>query len=114
MKERNKSDWTDEEKVRMNKITKQRMINRRRRRRRDFIDTRNEFIKLGSGQTTRLLLGISVEEWSKYLFNDFKKRYPDPAKPFWRLQDILITTRYTDIFTIIDNQHNFPTQFLIK
>ena len=37
MKEINKSDWTDEEKVRMNKITKQRMINRRRNRRRDFI-----------------------------------------------------------------------------
>ena len=41
--------FTDEEKVRINKITKQRMINRRRRRRRDFIDTKNEFIKLGSG-----------------------------------------------------------------
>ena len=46
MKERNKSDWTDEEKVRINKITKQRMINRRRRRRRDFIDTRRENSKL--------------------------------------------------------------------
>ena len=34
--------FTDEEKVRINKITKQRMINRRRRRRRDFIDTRRE------------------------------------------------------------------------
>ena len=42
MKEINKSNWTDEEKVRINKITKQRMINRRRRRRRDFIDTRRE------------------------------------------------------------------------
>ena len=90
MKERNKSDWTDEEKVRMNKITKQRMINRRRRRRRDFIDTRNEFIKLGSGQTTRLLLGISVEEWSKYLFNDFKKRYPDDTHD--SLIDLLCNT----------------------
>ena len=38
--------FTDEEKVRINKITKQRMINRRRRRRRDFIDTRRENIFL--------------------------------------------------------------------
>ena len=66
------------------------MINRRRRRRRDFIHTRNEFIKLGSGQTTRLLLGISVEEWSKYLFNDFKKRYPDDTHD--SLIDLLCNT----------------------
>ena len=77
MKERKKSDWTDEQKVRLINITSLRMIKRRRDRRRGFIDTRRENIKLGSGQTTRLMLGISVGEWSEYLFNGFKKRYPD-------------------------------------
>ena len=42
-----------------------------------FLIKKNECIKLGSGETTRLLLGISVEEWSEYLFEDFKERYPD-------------------------------------
>ena len=77
MKERKKSDWTDEEKVRITKITRQRMINRRRQRRRGFIDTRRGYIKLGSGQTTRLMLGISIGEWGEYLFKEIKKRYPD-------------------------------------
>ena len=39
MKERKKSDWTDEEKVRITKITRQRMINRRRRRRSELSKT---------------------------------------------------------------------------
>ena len=55
MKERNKSDWIDEEKVRMNKITKQRMINRRRRRRRDFIDTRNEMVYVGHVRKKKMM-----------------------------------------------------------
>ena len=90
MKGRKKSDWTDEENLRIIKITRLKMINRRRNRRRSVFDTRNEFIKLGSGQTTRLILGISVEEWSKYLFNDFKKRYPDDTHD--SLIDLLCNT----------------------
>ena len=66
------------------------MINRRRNRRRSFFDTRNKFIKLGSGQITCLIFGISVEEWSKYLFNDFKKRYPDDTHD--SLIDLLCNT----------------------
>ena len=41
MKERKKSDWTDEENVGIIKITRLKMINRRRNRRRSFFDTRN-------------------------------------------------------------------------
>ena len=66
------------------------MINRRRNRRRSFLDKRKDFSKLGSGQTTRLLLGISVEKWSKYLFEDFKERYPD--NPHHYLIDLLTET----------------------
>ena len=75
LKERKESDWTDDENLRILKICKERMIHRRRNRRRSFLDARTEDSKYGSGQTTRLLLGISLEEWSKYLFEDYKKRY---------------------------------------
>ena len=77
LKEKKESDWTDKEKGRINKITKNRMIHRRRNRRRSFLDNKFVFNTLGSGQTTRLLLGISLEEWSEYLFKDFNERYPD-------------------------------------
>ena len=77
LKEKKESDWTDKEKGRINKITKNRMNNRRRTRRRQFLDKKNEFKTMGSGETTRLLLGISLEEWSEYLFKDFKERFPD-------------------------------------
>ena len=77
MKQMDKSDWTDEQKVRLIKITCRKVIGRRQQRRINFIDRKMENNDSGSGKTTRLMLDISVGEWCEYLFNGFKKRYPD-------------------------------------